>query len=97
MISGLILAVLTIGYQQERYIEEQLFSLSLANIVLFNTLPGITRVPVETNNFTQIDHLCILPSYTSLAIVPRKPCGGSTQGVMATDEEALSFLNSTTS
>jgi hypothetical protein len=36
----------------------------LSNIVFFSAFPCVTGVPLKTNNFRPIDHVCILPAYT---------------------------------
>ena len=48
---------------EEPRIEENLFSFALGNPVPL-VLPGIALVPVEPDNTSEIDHGCILLSYT---------------------------------
>ena len=60
MKSGLQLAVAAILQQQQGRIEKNLFRLSHGYTMLV-IFPSIAVVPVEPNNFAEIDHFCILP------------------------------------
>src|SRR5574337_1196793 len=62
--SGLVLAVLHVFHQQQGLIEEHLFGLGLGHAVLVSALAGVAGIPLEADDGSEFDHLCILSKYT---------------------------------
>jgi len=71
MEAGLLVAVPQVFQHQQRLVEEDLFGLGLRHAVLL-VLAGVAVVPVEAGDPLEIDHPCILPSYTRV----REPRAG---------------------
>ncbi|APG24364.1 hypothetical protein A7E75_04425 [Syntrophotalea acetylenica] len=67
MITRLSLAVLAVFQNQQRFIEENLLSFGLVNIMFFRVFTRIAFVPVKACYLRPVDHLCILSEYTLLS------------------------------
>lgn|SRR5690554_4763716 len=52
-------------------IKKDLFRFSLAHPMLFCIFTGISFIPIKTDEISQINHACILPSYTLAARWPQ--------------------------
>lgn len=64
MKSGLLLAMYRVFRNEQRLVKENLLRLGLSNIVFFSAFPYVAGVPLKTNDFHPIEHVCILPAYT---------------------------------
>lgn len=59
------LAVFSILQNEQWLIKKDFFRFSLAHPMLFCIFSRISFVPIKTNEVSKINHICILPSYTS--------------------------------
>ena len=67
VISRFLLAMNDILQKKQRLVEEKLLCFGLDDIMLLRALPGITLIPVEPRYLRQVNHCCILSSYTAVA------------------------------
>ena len=56
---GLFQAVNCVRGDKQRLVEENLLGLGLADIMLFNALAPVARVPVKTLEAAPVNHFCI--------------------------------------
>lgn len=64
MISTLLLAVFAVFQHQKRLVKENLFRFRLHNTMFAGTFSRVTRIPFKSRYCSEVNHVCILPSYT---------------------------------
>ena len=64
VIALLIGRVVHIRYHEQPDVEEYLLGLALSDTVLF-TLARVPVIPIEADDPVEVNHDCILPSYTT--------------------------------
>ena len=52
-----------VRYHEQSDVEEYLFALALGDAMLF-IFASVSIIPIEADNALEVDHPCILPSYT---------------------------------
>jgi hypothetical protein len=67
VISRFLLAMRDVIQKKQGLVKEKLLCLRLADVMLFQAFSGISFVPVESRYLRQVNHGCILSSYTSVA------------------------------
>jgi len=67
VISRFLLAMRNVRQKKQWLVKEKLLRFGLDDIMLLRTFPGITFIPVKARYLRQVNHCCILSSYTSVA------------------------------
>ena len=73
VISHFLLAMLEVVQKKQWLVKENLLRFGLDNIMLLRAFPGISLIPVKARYLRQINHSCILSSYTLAASNEDKP------------------------
>ena len=67
VLSRFHLAMRDVVQKKQWLIEEDLLGFRLDNTMFFCAFSGITDIPVKACNQRKFNHMCILPTYTSVA------------------------------
>jgi hypothetical protein len=65
--SRFLLTVSAVVQKKQRLVKENLLCFGLDNVMLLRAFSGISIIPVKANYLRQVNHVCILSSYTLVA------------------------------
>ena len=67
VVSRFLLTVRDVVQKKQRLVKENLLCFGLDNTMFFRAFPGISIIPAKACDMRQLNHICILSSYTPVA------------------------------